>query len=238
MIGIALVSFIATLTAGMKASNREAIEEQVAADFVVTSLGRVHAVRRRGRGRARGVLDARARHQRALGARARSNGETAEISGIDPDTIAAAYNFDWREGDDSVLADARHEERDRERELRGGSRRRGGRHGDDHARSTDAHGGRSQSSGPYEPPPFYPLLDSVSVSNELFDSLWDRPRNRWTWANVAGEPTAEAKGRMAQAIAGFPDTQIETREEWIEREDADFNSSSSSSTSCSRSRSS
>ena len=38
MIGIALVSFIATLTNGMKASNREAIEEQIAADYVVTSL--------------------------------------------------------------------------------------------------------------------------------------------------------------------------------------------------------
>ena len=38
MIGIALVAFIATLTNGMKASNREAIEEQVAADYVVTSL--------------------------------------------------------------------------------------------------------------------------------------------------------------------------------------------------------
>ena len=38
MIGIALVAFIATLTNGMKASNREAIEEQVIADYVVTSL--------------------------------------------------------------------------------------------------------------------------------------------------------------------------------------------------------
>ena len=38
MIGIALVSFIATLTNGMKASNREAIEEQILADYVVTSL--------------------------------------------------------------------------------------------------------------------------------------------------------------------------------------------------------
>ena len=28
---------------------------------------------------------------------------------------------------------------------------------------------------------------------------------------------------MEEAIAGFPDTQLETREEWIEREDADFN---------------
>ena len=37
MIGIALVAFIATLTNGMKASNREAIEDQIAADYVITS---------------------------------------------------------------------------------------------------------------------------------------------------------------------------------------------------------
>ena len=56
MIGIALVSFIATLTNGMKASNREAIEEQVIADYVVTSQRRLHAVRRGGGRRARGVV--------------------------------------------------------------------------------------------------------------------------------------------------------------------------------------
>jgi putative ABC transport system permease protein len=28
---------------------------------------------------------------------------------------------------------------------------------------------------------------------------------------------------LEEAIAGFPDTQLETREEWIEREDSDFN---------------
>ena len=77
--------------------------------------------------------------------------------------------------------------------------------------------------GTFEPPPFYPLLESVNVSTELFDSLYDRPRNRWTWANVAGDPTDESRAQMEAAIAGFPDTQLETREEWIEREDADFN---------------
>ena len=63
----------------------------------------------------------------------------------------------------------------------------------------------------------------MNVSTELFDSLYDRPRNRWTWANVAGEPTDENRAQMEAALAGFPDTQLETREEWIDREDADFN---------------
>jgi putative ABC transport system permease protein len=77
--------------------------------------------------------------------------------------------------------------------------------------------------GIYEPPAFYPLLDSVSVSNQLFETLWERPRNRWTWANVAGDPTPDASAQIEQAISGFPDTQVETREEWIEREDSDIN---------------
>ena len=47
MIGIALVAFIATLTNGMKASNREAIEEQIAADYVVTSSTGTRRSRRR-----------------------------------------------------------------------------------------------------------------------------------------------------------------------------------------------
>jgi putative ABC transport system permease protein len=77
--------------------------------------------------------------------------------------------------------------------------------------------------GLYAPPPFYPLLDSLSVSTALFDSLYERQRNRWTWANVPGDPTDESKAQLEAAVVGFPDTQIETREEWISREDADFN---------------
>jgi putative ABC transport system permease protein len=77
--------------------------------------------------------------------------------------------------------------------------------------------------GSFRPAPFYPLLENINVSTELFDSLYHRPRNSWTWANVPGEPNGEAQSRMEQAIAGFPDTQLETREEWIQREDSDFN---------------
>jgi len=61
------------------------------------------------------------------------------------------------------------------------------------------------------------------VSTERFDSLYDRPRNQFTWANVAGDPTDENRAPLEAALAGFPDTQLETREQWIDREDADFN---------------
>ena len=221
MIGIALVAFIATLTNGMKVSNREAIEEQIAADYVVTSLdGYTPFVAAAG-----DALAASPAPELVTNVRSDAglvNGDTAEVSGIDPATIAAAYNFAWSEGDDSVLATlgrtnaivSKNFAEDHDIAL--GTKFR--------LRSAPDRAAELTVVGIYEPPPFYPLLDSVSVSTALFDSLWDRPRNRWTWANVAGEPSDADRTQMEAAISGFPDTQLETREQWIEREDADFNS--------------
>jgi len=220
MIGIALVAFIATLTNGMKASNREAIEEQIAADYVVTSLdGYTPFVAAAGDALAGSTVPELVTSVRSdVGL---IDGESAEIGGIEPDKIAEAYVFDWREGNESVLAT-----------LGTTKAVASSNYAEDHdiaigdivtIRSTADRIARVTVVGTFEPPPFYPLLESVNVSTELFDSLYDRPRNRWTWANVAGESTDENRAQMEAAITGYPDTQLETREEWIEREDADIN---------------
>ena len=38
--------------------------------------------------------------------------------------------------------------------------------------------------GIYEGSPFYPLLGTLSVSQEAFDELYERPRNRFTLVNI------------------------------------------------------
>ncbi len=75
--------------------------------------------------------------------------------------------------------------------------------------------------GIYDGSPFYPLLGSASVSQEAFDNLYDRPRNRFTLINVPGDPAA-AKADVEQAVEGFPDTRIQTRQEWIDKEDREI----------------
>ena len=220
MIGIALVSFIATLTNGMKASNREAIEEQIAADYVVTSLdGYTPFVAAAGVALAASPVPEVVTSVRSDAGLV--NDVTTEVGGIEPETIADAYVFDWREGDDSVLAT-----------MGKTNAVVSSNYAEDHdisvgdtltLRSTADRAAEITVAGTFEPPPFYPLIESVNVSTELFDELYDRPRNRWTWANVPGEPNDENRAQMEQAISGFPDTQLETREEWIEREDSDFN---------------
>jgi putative ABC transport system permease protein len=149
------------------------------------------------------------------------NGATTEVGGIDPDTIADAYVFDWKDGDqstlttlgmDNAIVTANYAE-DHDLEV-----------GDTiELRSTADRAARLTVAGTFEPAPFYPLLGSVNVSTERFDSLYDRPRNQFTWANVAGDPNDENRAPLEAALAGFPDTQLETREQWIDREDADFN---------------
>ena len=220
MIGIALVSFIATLTNGMKASNREAIEEQIAADYVVTSLdGYTPFVAAAGDALAASPVPEVVTSVRSDAGLV--DGVSTEVGGIEPDTIADAYVFDWREGDDSVLATM-------------GTTKAvvSSNYAEDHdisvgdvltLRSTADRTAEITVAGTFEPPPFYPLIESVNVSTALFDELYDRPRNRWTWANVPGDASEENRAEMEQAISGFPDTQLETREEWIEREDSDFN---------------
>ena len=200
--------------------NREAIEERVVADYVVTSLdGYTPFV-----AAAADALAASPVPEVVTSVRSDAgqvDGETAEIGGIEPDSIGTAYRFLWKNGDDSVLAT-----------LGRTNAVVSSNWAEDHdvsvgdsvtIRSTADRAADVTVVGTFEPPPFYPLLESVNVSTELFDSLYDRPRNRWTWANVAGESTDENRAAMETAISGYPDTQLETREEWIQREDSDFN---------------
>ena len=75
----------------------------------------------------------------------------------------------------------------------------------------------------YDPPPFYQLLGSVSISKEKFDELHDRPRNQFTFINAEGGPTPEAQAPIDEALATFPDAKAQTREAWITEQDEEFN---------------
>ena len=219
MIGIALVAFIATLANGLKTSNREAIEEQVSADYVVTAQDG-YTPYPAAIGDAVAASPAPEVVTPVRTGAALVNGDEAELGGIDPETITSTYTFDWTEGSDEVLAD-----------LGTTGAIVSANYADDHGMeigtrlrltSTDNRTADARIVGLYEPHPFYPLLESVTVSTELFDQLYDRPQNRWTWANVAGEPSDAGKAQLEEAVAGFPDAQVETREEWIQREDDDI----------------
>ncbi len=219
MIGVALVAFVATLANGMKASNREAIEDQIAADFIITSQdGYTPFVAGAGDAAAGAEGTDVVTHVRSEIAEIAGHG--GYLTGIDPNRITEGYSFDWVEGSDATLASMG---------------RDGMIVGENFAEDHDLAVGQrvtiqtgtstsleAEIAGIYKPPPFYPLLGAASITIGAFDELVERPRNQYTFVNVPGEPGEAARDELERATAGYPDAKVQTRQEWIDKEDAEF----------------
>jgi putative ABC transport system permease protein len=220
MIGLALVTFVAVLANGMKESNRGAIEEQIRADFVVTSQdGFTPFVASAGNAAAQAPDVELATSVRAEVGKVA--GTDKYVTGIEPDKIADVYNFDWENGNDGVLSQMGEFDAIVDKDF-----------AEDHALEIGdrfrllSGSGRATNlevAATYNPPPFYQLLGSVSILESKFDELHDRPRNQFTFINVPGDPTPAAEQPIEQALATFPDAKVQTREAWITEQDEEFN---------------
>jgi putative ABC transport system permease protein len=217
MIGIALVTFISVLANGLRVSNSDAIERQIQADLIVTSQDGYSefpaAV-----GEAVAGVDGVETVSNVRQDIAQIEGDGANLTGLD-DRVAEVYDFRWHEGSDEVLT-----------QLGADGALLPNNVAEDHklavgdsitVRSTGNETKDFVVRGIYEGSPFYPLLGTASISREAFDELYDRPRNRFTLLNVANGATA-SKPTVEQALADFPDTRIQTRSEWIDKEDQEI----------------
>jgi putative ABC transport system permease protein len=218
MIGIALVTFVAVLAQGLRVSNKDAIERQIQADLIVTSQDGYSEF-------PAAVGDA---IEDAGGVETVSNvrqdiaeiaGDGANLTGLDA-RIEDVYGFRWKEGSDELLSQLGDDgavvphnvAEDKDLAV-----------GDTLAvRSTANEKKDFVVRGIYEGSPFYPLLGSASVSQAAFDRLYERPRNRFTLVNLPGGPSEAAKADLESAVEGFPDARIQTRPEWIDKEDQEM----------------
>jgi putative ABC transport system permease protein len=219
MIGIALVTFVGVLAQGVRASNSDAIEEQIQADLVVTSQDGYSefpaAV-----GNAAAQIDGTETVSNVRQDVAEVDGSGANLTGLDGRSINRVYGFRWTEGSDEVLASLGSD---------------GAVLPDNVADDKDLAVGDTFTvlspdnerrefvvRGIYDGSPFYPLLGTASISQAAFDELYDRPRNRFTLINLPGGPSEAQKARVEGSLERFPDTRVFTRQEWIDKEDAEI----------------
>ena len=217
MIGIALVTFISVLANGLRVSNSDAIERQIQSDLIITSQDGYSEFPAAVGDAAAGAdgVETTSNVRQDL---AQIDGDGANLTGLD-DQVAEVYDFRWEEGSDAVLT-----------QLGDDGALLPGNVADDRnlavgdtftVRSTDNQAKDFVVRGIYEGSPFYPLLGTASVSQEAFDELYERPRNRFTLLNVA-DGGAAARANVESALEGFPDTRVQTREEWIDKEDQEI----------------
>ena len=219
MIGIALVTFVGVLAQGLRVSNSDAIEEQIQADLVVTSQDGYSEF-------PAAVGDAAEKIEGTdLVSNVRQDvsevdGSGANLTGLDGSSINQVYNFRWTDGSDELLASLGDD---------------GAVLPDDVADEKDLAVGDSFTvlttdntrrqfvvRGIYDGSPFYPLLGTASISQDAFDELYDRPRNRFTLINVPGASGAGSKASVERGLEDFADTRVQTRQEWIDKEDEEI----------------
>jgi putative ABC transport system permease protein len=216
MIGLALVTMVATLGKGLISSDKESLSHQVRADYVVTSKNGWDPLSRKAGNAAEsapGVTVASSvRNEQAI-----VKGDEVRVDGIDPATIAAVYHYDWVQGSDATL----------------GSLGRDGaivRHKwsvKNHAGVGDRitvvnPAGRKSSyviRGIYTQPKFGqidPVLGSIAISQQAFDASFDRPQNAYTFLNVKDGANDIQTGALKLAMLAYPDAKVATRSEWVD----------------------
>jgi putative ABC transport system permease protein len=214
MIGLALVTFVATLGSGLRTTVRNSLEQQVSADYVVTAKSGFETL-------ASGAATAASHASGVVLASsvradsARAFGSDVNVNGIDPGTIGRVYAFHWTQGSaaslaalgssgavvKSAFADKHH--------LAIGSR----------LALTTPNGGHAtfRVTGIHKPPidQIDPVLGDVEVSQSAFDAGFPRPKNLFTFINVAGGASAQATATLKHAVAPYSDAKVADKAGWV-----------------------
>jgi putative ABC transport system permease protein len=200
MIGLALVTVVAMLGAGLQGSTESAVRNQVDADYVVTAKD--------GGGSFPAASDAALRGAAKTISAVRSDtgkvaGNEAPVSGIDAKTIDEFYKFDWSAGSlaglergGAIVSDGFAEAHN----LKVGSTFT--------VQSSSGQTLKPRVVGIHEPPAMDSLLGDVSVSQKAFDGAFARPQNLFTFVD------GSSKASLTRATAGYPDSKVTTSAEF------------------------
>jgi putative ABC transport system permease protein len=219
MIGLALIAFVATLGAGLRNSVKDALGKQVKANYVLTpstnGSGSFPAQTTSALARVRGVKvvsAVRSDHANVFG-------KSTGVAGVDPATISAVYDFEWKNGSAAVL-----------RHLGDGAivdssyatthyLRVGSRFKLQAPNGTNRH---VTVAATYHPPEADPVLPNVVISQAAFDRTFPTPQDAQAFVNVGGGPTAAMTAELRRALTAYPDATIQTRTAWVTAQGKSF----------------
>jgi len=213
MIGLALVTFVATLGAGLRDSFAHSLNEQIRADYIVSPGGDADApvfpvAAGQTLAKTPGVTVASS----VRSDRAHVNGETTGVVGVDPATIGRVYRFEITHGaglsglaTGAMVPDGYA----KDHELAIGSRL-----------TLQTASGTTRSlpvTGTYEPATVEGLIGGIVIGQATFDSAFPQPGNAYTFVSGTASPEA-----LDAALASYPDAKLDSKAAWIAADQKDL----------------
>jgi putative ABC transport system permease protein len=208
MIGLTLVTLFAVVAAGLRGSDRHALEQQLNSDYIVQSTDGFSTFTTAA-GEAlegSGTVVSAVRFDRGKVGTA-----NVSVNGVDAD-IAKVVRFDWTDGSDATLARLGRDGAALQRSFASGRHLRVGDHFT--LKTTAGAPLRLRVAGIYDPPKLDQILDGLVIARSTFDRVFPRPQDRYVFVNGGGPSELEA------VVARYPGTKVFTQESFIEERSA------------------
>ncbi|HEY2771711.1 MAG TPA: FtsX-like permease family protein [Solirubrobacteraceae bacterium] len=210
MIGLALVTLVGVLAAGLKSRFGDAVDKVFVANYAVTATDNFSPISVASENTLRQVPGAVV----VSGVRAglgKAFGSKINVTGVEPN-VSKVIKVDWPAGSPSTPAELGND---------------GAFVNHDYAKSKHLHVGSPivvetpsgsfmhlTLKGIFSPPKGGSPYGDVTVSTPRFDSVYQNPQNLYTFVNMQGGVTAANTRTLNTVLAGFPDAKVATKSQF------------------------
>ncbi len=220
MIGLALVTLVATLAAGITSTFRGAVDEIFTSDYAITAQNNFSPI----------PIDAAAAAAKTPGVEAIASTRTGEarifdstefVTAVDP-TAGEVITLEWVDGSQDVFRELGADGAFVDDGLCEGSRaeRRLADHRDRPLRKRL----ELKVKGIFDPPAGGSPFGSVTFSSATFDQVYDSPRNLYTFILMQGGETEQNTAALEASLGTeFPNAKVQTRDEFVDNQIAGLN---------------
>jgi putative ABC transport system permease protein len=219
MIGLSLITFVAILGAGLRASFGDAVDKLFVADYALTAANGFDPFTKQA-DEAAAVTPGVTAVSPLRGGDARVFGDNIQVTAVEPN-LAKTVKIDWLHGGTSVPA-------------------RLGRNGafvsEDYAKDHHLRVGSTipvktptgqvlglRLKGIFDPPKGGSPFGSVTMSAATFDANYPKARNLMTLINIKGGVSNVNTSRLELSLHSFPDAKIQTASQFKKSQEKDIN---------------
>jgi putative ABC transport system permease protein len=219
MIGLALVTLVAVLAAGLRTGFKNSVNKAFVANYAITATNNFSPISLASENALRTVPGVTA----VVGVRAgegKAFGSHINVTGVPPN-VNQAIKVDWQAGGPGTPA-----------RLGSGQINTGGAFVSkayaqaQHlalgsplvVETPTGHFLHLTLMGITNPPKGGDPYGDVTISQDLFDNNYQNPQNLFTFANMVGGVTTANTNKLNAALAGFPDAKVQTKSQFIDNQ--------------------